>query len=110
MKKQLIALTALLVVSAAQCSYYERAKAAASNAYQSARNKLSGMNVSNLSEAKAMAQEKLASLKDMVKDSPLREKALDLRYSRAIKAGTITKEVYNDPKTGKRIVSYYEAD
>lgn len=109
MKKQLIALTALLVVSATQCSYYERAKAAASNAYQSARDRLSGMEIRNLNDARDVAKAKLSSLKDTIKDSPLREKALDIRYARAIKNGTIVKEVYYDP-AGKRIVNYVEAD
>src|SRR5260221_13373111 len=67
MKKQLIVLTALLVIGSSQASsYFDRMKQSASNALGSAKDKLGGMKTS---------------IQDKWQNSPLRDKFNSLRTS-----------------------------
>jgi pimeloyl-CoA synthetase len=92
MKKQLLVLSALFVVSATQCSFYDRMKTSAQEKYASAKTSFANVKTSAdkyLPGAKEMVNSNLPAIKNAMKDPVAKylETAMKLASEKARDAG-----------------------
>jgi len=92
MKKQLLVLSALFVVSATQCSFYDRMKASAQKKYESAQASFAKVKASAdkyLPAAKEMVNSNLPAIKSAIKDPVAKylDTAMKLASEKAREAG-----------------------